>query len=149
MLLIGINWLRVFYKAGAYRFFHLRTRSFLKKDEVLNDVTRPYTVFTPYCRKWKTTLTDYSLKSFTTEKYFHNFFRQPPMEILSLSAIGFKEVDKPFPSRALNEELIERYAEQRNFPAVNGTSKLGIHLRFGTISIRELASKLGDMSATY
>jgi len=121
----------------------------LEKDEVLKDDGKPYTVFTPYSRKWKAVLTNYHLKAYPTEKHFTSFYKQPAFEIPVLHDMGFKEVDKPFPSRLLNEELVKKYADQRNYPAINGTSRLGLHLRFGTISIREMASKSMALSATY
>ncbi len=121
----------------------------LEKDEVLKDDGKPYTVFTPYSRKWKAILTDFHLKPFPTEKYFSNFYKQQAKGIPDLSSMGFKVVDKPFPSKLLNEELVIKYADQRNFPAIAGTSKLGVHLRFGTISIRELALKSRGLSETY
>jgi len=121
----------------------------LEKDEVLKDDGKPYTVFTPYSRKWKAVLTDFHLKAYPTEKYFDTFYKQQAVAIPSLQAIGFNAVDKPFPSKNLNEELIKKYQEQRNFPAIQGTSQLGVHLRFGTISIRALAAKSKDLSETY
>ena len=121
----------------------------LEKDEVLKDDGKPYTVFTPYSRKWKAVLNDFHLKPYPTEKYFNNFFKQPAVKIPSLRSIGFNAVDKPFPSKQLNDELVKKYGEQRNFPAVNGTSKLGVHLRFGTISIRQLAAHTKELSETY
>jgi len=121
----------------------------LEKSEVMKDDGKPYTVFTPYSRKWKSILTDFHLKSYPTIKYYHNFYKQSPRQIPALSFMGFLAVDKPFPQKALKEELIKKYADQRNFPAIDGTSKLGVHLRFGTISIRELANKSKDLSETY
>lgn len=121
----------------------------LEKDEVLKDDGKPYTVFTPYSRKWKAVLTGFHLKPYPTKKYFSNFFQQKANTIPSLKAIGFKAVDKPFPSRQLNEELIKKYGQQRDFPGINGTSKLGVHLRFGTISIRQLAEAGKYLSETY
>jgi len=121
----------------------------LEKEEVLKDDGKPYTVFTPYSRKWKAVLTDFHLKPYPTKKYFTNFFKQEAYKIPSLKEIGFEAVDQPFPSKNLNEELIKKYGEQRNFPGINGTSKLGVHLRFGTISIRKLAAEAKELSETY
>jgi len=121
----------------------------LEKEEVLKDDGKPYTVFTPYSRKWKAVLTDFHLKPYPTKKYFTNFFKQEAYKIPSLKEIGFEAVDQPFPSKNLNEELIKKYGEQRNFPGINGTSKLGVHLRFGTISIRKLATEAKELSETY
>ena len=121
----------------------------LEKTEVMKDDGSPYTVFTPYCRKWKSVLTNFHLKPYPNNKYFNNFFKQSPHKIPSLTSMGFIAVDQPFPSKALNEELINKYIEQRNFPALNGTSRVGVHLRFGTISIRELAARSKTLSETY
>jgi len=121
----------------------------LEKNEVLKDDGTAYTIFTPYSRKWKAVLTDFHLKKFPTEKYVSNFYKQPPASIPSLASMGFKIVDEPFPSKDLDIELVKKYREQRDFPSIRGTSKLGVHLRFGTISIRELAAKSKDLSETY
>lgn len=120
-----------------------------EKNEVLKDDGTPYTVFTPYSRKWKAKLKDFYLKAYPTEKYFDNFFKHKPIAIPSLKSIGFKEIEKHFPSKSLKKELLKKYADQRDYPAIDGTSRLGIHLRFGTISIRRLATYANDLSATY
>lgn len=121
----------------------------LEKNEVLKDDGKPYTVFTPYSRKWKSVLTNFHLKPYPTKKYFKHFFKQPEHPIPNLKKIGFKEVDKPFPSKLLDEEIVLHYQERRDFPAVKGTSKMGVHLRFGTISIRQLALQTKELSNTY
>ena len=120
-----------------------------EKDEVMKDDGKPYTVFTPYSRRWKAALNDFYLNPYPTKKYFHNFFKQEPVVIPSLKSMGFTAVDKPFPSQQLNTELIKKYSAQRDYPAIQGTSKLGIHLRFGTISIRKLAAKAKALNETF
>jgi deoxyribodipyrimidine photo-lyase len=120
-----------------------------EKNEVIKDDGAPYTIFTPYSRKWKATLLEDHLKPFDTQKYFNHFFQQAPFAIPSLQSMGFIEDEKSFPSKSLDEEVVKKYAVQRNFPAIAGTSKLGVHLRFGTISIRALARKSGGLSETY
>lgn len=121
----------------------------LEKDEVLKDDGKPYTVFTPYSRKWKAVLTEFHLKPYPIKKYFTNFFKQAPVAFPTLQQIGFKETEAVFPSRYLDKELIKKYKEQRDYPGIHGTSQLGVHLRFGTISIRELAAQCRDLSETY
>ncbi len=111
-----------------------------EKNEVVKDDGKPYTVFTPYSRKWKAILNKSEYESYPTEKYFKNFFKTKPKQIPTLKDIGFETSDQAFPSKSVEAELIKKYAEQRNFPAVRGTSHLGLHLRFGTISIRKLAT---------
>ena len=141
--------IKEFLQSKNCAFSTFKDQVLLEKNEVLKDDGKPYTVFTPYSRKWKEILTNYHLKAYPVENYFNNFFKQNAVEIISLSKMGFIEVDKPFPSKILAEELAEKYAEQRNFPAINGTSRLGVHLRFGTISIRQLALKSRALSETY
>lgn len=121
----------------------------LEKDEVLKDDGKPYTVFTPYSRKWKAVLNDFHLKAYPTEKYFRNFFKQAPVTIPSLQQIGFTAAEQMFPSKELDTAIVKHYKEQRDFPGIKGTSQLGVHLRFGTISIRELAVECKSLSETY
>jgi deoxyribodipyrimidine photo-lyase len=120
-----------------------------EKDEVIKDDGKPYTVFTPYSRKWKTTFNEFHFKAYPTEKYFKNFYRQAAQVIPSLAAMGFNNIDHSFPSKELNEQLVKKYQEQRDFPAVAGTSKLGVHLRFGTVSIRQIARQCMGLSETF
>jgi deoxyribodipyrimidine photo-lyase len=121
----------------------------LEKEEVLKDDGSPYTVFTPYSRKWKATLTHFHVTPYPVEKYAANFFKQQPLTVLSLTQIGFKNAAAVFPSKHLDKELIKKYKEQRDFPGIHGTSQLGVHLRFGTISIRQLAATCKNLSETY
>lgn len=121
----------------------------LEKNEVLKDDGKPYTVFTPYSRKWKAVLTPFHIKPYPTEKYFSNFFKQPFITIPALQQMGFTKIENSFPSKQLDAELIKKYREQRDFPGIHGTSQLGVHLRFGTISIRKLAAQAGKLSETY
>lgn len=110
-----------------------------EKDEVIKDDGKPYTVFTPYSRKWKAALTPYFLKSYPTEKHFARFVKTSPIPLPSLTDIGFQPVAAEFPERVIKQSIIEHYDKQRNFPAVRGTTRLSVHLRFGTVSIRKLA----------
>lgn len=120
-----------------------------EKNEVVKDDGKPYTVFTPYSRKWKATLSDFFLKAYPTENYFQNFFKQTAQPIPSLASMGFQAAEKSFPLSTLNEELVKKYADQRDIPSIGGTSKLGVHLRFGTVSIRALAKQSKELSATF
>ncbi|MEO6330641.1 MAG: deoxyribodipyrimidine photo-lyase [Ginsengibacter sp.] len=120
-----------------------------EKDEVLKEDQTPYSVFTPYSKRWKSKLNDFYLQSYPSNKLISNFFKQPPTPFLSLNSMNFIETDKKFAAREFSEELISKYFLQRNFPGVNGTSKLGVHLRFGTISIRELARNGARLNETF
>lgn len=121
----------------------------LAKNEVVKDDGKPYTVFTPYGRRWKAVLTDFHLKPYPTEKYFDQFYKTTPHEMPSLESMGFERSGVPFPQKAVPVNLLRDYKEQRNYPGIQGTSHIGVHLRFGTISIRELAAKAKENSETY
>jgi deoxyribodipyrimidine photo-lyase len=132
---------------GAGISFHtFKDQVIFETGEVLKDDGKPYTVFTPYSRKWKAKLNDFFLKSYPVENYATNYLKQSPIAIPSLQQMGFKAMGQPFPPPATRKEIIKKYKEQRDFPAVDGTSRLSVHLRFGTISIRELASQALDLS---
>jgi deoxyribodipyrimidine photo-lyase len=136
-------------KANGTGFHSYKDQVLLEKDEVLKDDGKPYTVFTPYSRKWKSILTSFHLKAYPTEKYFANFYKQSPQHIPSIKAIGFNDLSADFPVKSWKATLVKAYQEQRNFPAIKGTSQLGVHLRFGTISIRDLATKTRSLSETF
>ena len=136
-------------KENEIAFRSFKDQVIFEKDEVLKDDGRPYTVFTPYSKKWKSVLNDFYLKSFCTENYFDNFLKKNPEKIPTLGEMGFVESHEPFPSININEELIRQYDLHRDYPAVNGTSRIGVHLRFGTISIRKRARIAGELNEVY
>lgn len=129
-------------------FHHFKDHVLLEKEEVLKDDGKPYTVFTPYSRKWKKVLTDYHFKSYPTEQYAEGFFKVKT-EIPSLESIGFKRSEIEIPTTDVSDELIAKYDVRRNTPSIRGTSRLGIHLRFGTISIRQLAVRAQALNDTF
>lgn len=121
-----------------------------EKNEVLKGDGTPYTVFTPYSRKWKERLSQEPIVSFDTTGALglvHGIDTAP--KIPSLAELGFEPSGIDFPSTEVEDLLISKYSDQRNFPAKPGTSRLGIHLRFGTISIRTLALKALPLNETY
>jgi deoxyribodipyrimidine photo-lyase len=124
-------------KGATFKTF--KDQVIFEKDEVTKDDGKPYTIFTPYSRKWKAAITKFFLKSYPTEKYFKNFKQVKPFPFPSLNDIGFEETHPSFPERSIRQSIIEKYDKTRNFPAIHGTTRLSAHLRFGTVSIRKLA----------
>jgi deoxyribodipyrimidine photo-lyase len=111
-----------------------------EKSEVIKDDGTPYTVFTPYKRKWQLTLKPFYLKPYPTKKYLKNIVKTSPIKMPSLNDMGFKKSNQHIPGKTY-KDVIEDYAEKRDYPSLKGTSHIGLHLRFGTVSIRELASE--------
>ena len=119
-----------------------------EKSEVVKDDGLPYTVFTAYKNKYYKTLTAESFKTFDTQKYFTNFYANNDFPIPSLEEIGFEPSEIEFPVIEF-ESILKEYANTRNFPSVKGTSRISVHLRFGTVSIRALAKASFGKSETW
>ena len=134
--------------AGA-SLHHYKDQVIFEKSEILKDDGSPYTVFTPYSRKWKSALNDFYRSSYPCQKYYHNLFQELPKSIPALEAMGFKGGDKAFPGKNWEATIIKDYQKFRDFPAIEGTSHLGLHLRFGTVSIRQLVRDAGALSETF
>jgi deoxyribodipyrimidine photo-lyase len=124
-----------------------------EQGEVLKKDGDPYTVFTPYKKVWlskiKDGLDDYYLKSYPCDKYFSSFAKNINYNLISLGEMGFQKSKIKIPPREVKQKVIKEYDAKRNFPAEDGTSRLGVHYRFGTISIREKARKAWSLNETY
>ncbi len=121
-------------------FYYFKDQVIFEKTEITKDDGLPYTVFTPYMRKWKSKLAPFHTTPFPTENHFSSFIQTKPFHFPSLKEIGFESTGLKFHSPSVDEKIVANYHESRNFPAIKGTSKLSVHLRFGTISIRHLTS---------
>ncbi len=114
-----------------------------EKDEVVKADGSPYTVFTPYSKKWKAQCTDFHLKSYPTLKYTQRFAKSS-FEVLPIEHIGFEKVEVNTAFSLPTHGFLKDYEELRDFPSKKGTSRLSVHLRFGTLSIRQLAKKANE-----
>jgi deoxyribodipyrimidine photo-lyase len=110
-----------------------------EKNEVTKDDGLPYTIFTPYSKKWKAKYNAFYGKSYPVSKYILHLKKIRPLPFPTLSDLGFAKAGINFPERKIKQSIIEQYHERRNYPAIHGTTRLSVHLRFGTISIRKLA----------
>ena len=119
-------------------------------EEVLKNDGTPYTVFTPYSKKWKSILSADDLMDYNSQDLLENLYKfKANPNLISLESIGFKFVAQTYPPQVINDELIRKYEFTRNLPAIDGTSRLSVHLRFGTISIRKLVVKALILSDVY
>jgi deoxyribodipyrimidine photo-lyase len=138
-----------FLKEKGIAFHTYKDQVIFDKQEVVKDDGQPYTVFTPYSKKWKATLNDLHVQVYPVEKYRQHFYQQSPVPLPSLTSIGFTASGLSFPSPHPDKTLIKKYDQQRDFPGIAGTSRMGVHLRFGTISIRSLVQKAQQLNETY
>lgn len=109
-----------------------------EKGEVLKDDGDPYVVYSPYSRKWLDLFEDGMDKPFPSEEFFDGYHQFRTTDPPSLEEMGFESFEFEYPDRQINERVIENYANKRDIPSVKGTSRLSMHLRFGTISIRQV-----------
>jgi deoxyribodipyrimidine photo-lyase len=127
-------------------FLSFKDQVIFEKAEVTKADGAPYTIFTPYSKAWKQKWKEEKIGSFSISKLQKNFLRTGPLPLPSLREIGFAEMKIHDPVPVVNKEIILHYDETRNFPAVDGTTHLSVHLRFGTISIRKLAGIAADLN---
>jgi len=138
-------------KTRGIEFIGTKDHVIFEKNEVLKDDGSPYTVFTPYSRKWKSKLNDFYLSSYPVEQYFSQLYRSGSIsKAPNLDELGFESTAMhDFPSTTVTDKLISSYKDKRDLPAQSGTSRLSLHLRFGTISIRELARRAVHLNETF
>ena len=111
-----------------------------ERDEVMKPDGKPYTIFTPYSVRWKAAYADLPGANFASEKLLQNLVKIAPFHKPSLEEITFSKSGIEVPPVRLNEEVLKNYHNTRNTPSLAGTSNLSVHLRFGTVSIREMVA---------
>jgi deoxyribodipyrimidine photo-lyase len=123
-------------------FYTYKDQVIFEKDEVVKDDGDPYIVFTPYMKIWKNKFKKvYDEKIYYTNEFLKNLYQNSRMPNLSLSNLGFKKSKIKVPAYDVTPTTIQEYEKRRNFPAADATSHLGPHLRFGTVSIRNMMKK--------
>ena len=133
------------------RFHTCKDHVLLERDELLNQQGKPYSVFTPYKKAWLKKLDALQRKAYPVAAYAQHLVAMPAGEVMpSLSSMGFvdntgAEIDmagSQAGQRLLAQFLpkMAHYQAARDFPAQAATSKLSVHLRFGTVSIRQVAT---------
>ena len=129
-------------------FHSFKDQVIFHKDEIVKADKKPYTVYTPYSKLWLNEFQKVDLQGFPSEKKLDNLL-DIPFEELTIEDIGFQKTDLAFEVPEADLHIIKTYEETRNFPAVKGTTQLGVHLRFGTISVRKLAKIAKENNLTF
>lgn len=112
-----------------------------EKDEIVKQDGNPYVVYTPYSRKWLEAFNNSENKHYPSEENLNSLVKDKSFPFLSLNDIGFSESKIKVASYKVSTEIIDNYEETRNYPSKDATSKLGTHLRFGTVSVRKMVEK--------
>lgn len=126
-------------KSHGVEFKTYKDQVIFQESEVVKDDKSPYVVYTPYMKRWRALFQPKEhLPLFETN--IKNYVQNKELSFLSLEDIGFVQSRIPFPSINIAAEILDNYGDKRDFPSMNATSYVGIALRFGTISIRQLVT---------
>ncbi len=131
----------------AFRTF--KDISIFERSEVMKDDGSPYTVFTPYARKWRAHFRPDMVAPFGSEERLNRLWKNPPLSMPTLAGIGFRPTDVKMPARDVSSHLLRNYHTTRNLPGVEGTSRMSVHLRFGMVSPRALMAQAMAASDTF
>ena len=142
-------------------FHQFKDHVIFESDEVQKKAGGPYTVFTPYFKTWKKKLAErpdsydgedisFYLKPYPNAEYRDRLAKMKKQRAIpTLKEMGFTRADVPIPPESASTETIERYDKTRNYPDREGTSRISVHLRHGTVSIREKAHKALLLNDTF
>lgn len=123
-------------------FQQFKDQVIFEQAEVVKDDGKPYTVFTPFMKKWKARLDQVGFEHYPSENHKEAFlldecFSLSQGEIPTLEEMGFAPSGIDIPQKTIDQGRIRKYEQTRDIPSIIGTSRLSVHFRFGTISIRE------------
>ncbi|GHA61606.1 cryptochrome/photolyase family protein [Pontibacter akesuensis] len=108
-----------------------------EKSEIMTQSGTPYKVYTPYKNAWKKAFTSEMAAPYTCREYFRQLLPHFKTNLPTLQEIGFTRSKIEVPPHDLSPETLSAYHSTRNLPALDATSRLSPHLRFGTVSVRE------------
>lgn len=118
-------------------FLTFKDHVIFEEGEIMTESNQPFKVYTPFKNKWLAKFNQISLSHYPSEKELNNLWRRKKYPLPDLHEVGFEKSTIEVPSLHIDRQIVEYYAEKRNFPAIHGTTKLGPHLRHGTISVRQ------------
>lgn len=136
-------------KKSGVAFSSYKDQVMFEKDEVVKPNGEPYTIFTPYSKIWKQKFASQTINYFPSEKHMASFLKTAPLHFPTLSEMGFKKSSANISPPTIDTSVILNYHNTRNIPSVNGTSRLSVHLRFGTVSIRDLVKAAQELNESW
>jgi len=138
---------------AGFDFLSFKDQVIFEQLEITKKAGGPYTVYSPYAKQWKNKLAEESetaLATYDPSNFYSHLHQGEAPPIPSLKEMGFeRNTSIEIPSKTVAQKVIKNYDKTRNFPGIEGTSRLGIHFRFGTISIREKVRKAQKLNGTY
>jgi deoxyribodipyrimidine photo-lyase len=137
--------------ASGVSFQTFKDHLIFENGEILKNDDSPYTVYTPFSKRWRKALSESHLQTFESERLLKNLQKYtgyPNSDLYSLTGFHKTEIINTVPDIPDGKALSD-YAELRNIPWRDSTTRLGHHLRFGTISIRKLVSLAAESSDVF
>ncbi|PJB13281.1 MAG: deoxyribodipyrimidine photolyase [Flavobacteriales bacterium CG_4_9_14_3_um_filter_40_17] len=128
-------------KSKGIGFNTYKNQVIFEQAEIVKENGLPYLVYTPFMKRWKAVFSEEKIKDYPSENGLKNLVKNQHESFPSLQSIGFSKSEIEVPSPNLSARLMIDYEATRNFPATIGTSFLGVHLRFGTVSIRQIVEE--------
>jgi deoxyribodipyrimidine photo-lyase len=138
-----------FLETRGISFQTFKDQVIFERDEISKSGGDPYLIYSPYKRRWLRRLSDVELQPWPSLEHLHKLVRGPESPIPSLRDIGFRPSDLIFPPMNIDEDLIRTYERTRDYPGISGTTRLGVHLRFGSISVRRLVAVARQLNETF
>ncbi|WP_139423544.1 cryptochrome/photolyase family protein [Chryseobacterium mulctrae] len=136
-----------FLQKNNVEFKGFKDQVIFEKNEIVKNDGLPYTVYTPFSKKWKEKFHQTEIHLAKTN--IKNFYAFKTKDIHTLKEIGFEKTDMVFVEPVIDKNVIETYDKNRDFPALDQTTRLGIALRFGTISIRKCVKYASEHNETW
>lgn len=140
--------IEAFAQENQIEFHAFKDQVNFEKSEVMKKDGLPYTIFTPYSKVWKQLYFSSERVFYPSENFLTNLYPAKGA-IPSLTDLGFEEIESGVEGPRLNLEIIKHYKETRDIPSLEGTTRMGIHLRFGTVSVRHLAKVAAENNETW
>jgi len=128
-------------KSKGIGFNTYKNQVIFEQAEIVKENGLPYLVYTPFMKRWKAVFSEEKIKDYPSENGLKNLVKNQHESFPSLQSIGFSKSEIEVSSPNLSARLMIDYEATRNFPATIGTSFLGVHLRFGTVSIRQIVEE--------
>ncbi len=132
--------IEAFLKSKNISFHTFKDQVVFERAEVVKADGSPYTIFTPFSKIWKEKYAADKKVRYPSEKNLSNFYKTKSHSFPSLKQLGFEPVPLDIPPSTPDKNIIQHYDETRNLPYIDGTSRMSVHLRFGTVCVRELAA---------
>ncbi|SNR37494.1 cryptochrome/photolyase family protein [Lutibacter flavus] len=134
-----------FCKEKGATIFNFKDQVIFEKSEITKADGLPYTVYTPYKKKWLLEYNNSSIRQFPSEKLSSKFLKET-FHFPTLKEIGFEK--NKIEVLPINSKCIDNYVLYRDIPSI-GTSNISVHLRFGTVSVRRLIAYAIKTEATF